>query len=152
MDKRKFMHPIKSFNVSPRLPAALEPLDAIARNLWWTWEPDARKLFRDLDPALWERTNHNPIRMLQLCKQARLVELASDDDYLRLMKSVHEELNAYMARTDTYRRSRQNPICIAYFSAEFGFHESVPNYSGGSTGTAILNSRSTRMVGRKPFA
>ncbi|MBV8099452.1 MAG: DUF3417 domain-containing protein, partial [Verrucomicrobia bacterium] len=40
------MHPIKSFNVSPRLPAALEPLDEIARNLWWTWEPDARKLFR----------------------------------------------------------------------------------------------------------
>jgi starch phosphorylase len=69
--------------------------------------------------------------MLQLCKQARLVELASDDDYLRLMKSVHMKLTAYMARTDTYRRSRPNPICIAYFSAEFGFHESVPNYSGG---------------------
>src|ERR1700760_100384 len=130
-EEKRLMHPIKSFNVSPRLPAALEPLDEIARNLWWTWEPDARKLFRDLDPALWDRTNHNPNRMLQLCKQARLVELASDDDYLRLMKSVHMKLTAYMARTDTYRRSRPNPICIAYFSAEFGFHESVPNYSGG---------------------
>ncbi len=90
MEPKEFMHPIKSFNVSPRLPAELEPLDQLARNLWWTWEPDARKLFRDLDPALWDRTNHNPIRMLQLCKQARLVELASDDDYLRTMKNVHE--------------------------------------------------------------
>src|SRR5258708_38293435 len=69
--------------------------------------------------------------MLRLCKQARLVELASDDDYLRTMKNVHEKLKAYLARTDTYRRSRKDPTCIAYFSAEFGFHESVPNYSGG---------------------
>jgi starch phosphorylase len=131
MKQKELMHSIKSFNVSPRLPAELEPLDQIARNLWWTWEPDARKLFRDLDPALWDRTNHNPIRMLQLCKQARLVELASDDDYLRITKNVHEKLKAYLARPDTYRRSRQSPTCIAYFSAEFGFHESVPNYSGG---------------------
>src|SRR5260370_2319482 len=131
MEPKEFMHPIKSFNVSPRLPAELEPLDQLARNLWWTWEPDARKLFRDLDPALWDRTNHNPIRMLQWCKQARLVELASDDDYLRTMKTVNEKLKPYMARIDTYRRSRKDPTCIAYFSAEFGFHESVPNYSGG---------------------
>ena len=131
VELKRIMHPIKSFNVSPRLPAELEPLDELARNLWWTWEPDARKLFRDLDHALWDRTNHNPIRMLQLCKQARLVELASDDDYLRTIKNVHEKLKAYMARTDTYRRSRKVPTCIAYFSAEFGFHESVPNYSGG---------------------
>ena len=125
------MHPIKSFNVSPRLPVEIEPLDELAGNLWWTWEPDARKLFRDLDPALWDRTNHNPIRMLQLCKQARLLEVAADDDYLRGMKNVYSKFKAYMTRKETYRRSRQNSICIAYFSAEFGFHESVPNYSGG---------------------
>src|SRR5260370_12492171 len=47
------------------------------------------------------------------------------------MKNVHENLKPYMARTDTYRRSRKDPTCIAYFSAEFGFHESIPNYSGG---------------------
>ena len=125
------MQPVRTFNVSPRLPAVLEPLNHLARNLWWTWEPDARKLFRDLNPTLWDQTNHNPIRMLQLSKQGRLEEIASDEDYLRSMRHVHDQFQAYMNRTDTYGKQRTGAPCIAYFSAEFGFHESVPNYSGG---------------------
>jgi glycogen phosphorylase len=125
------MQSVRTFNVSPRLPAVLEPLNDLARNLWWTWEPDARKLFRDLNPTLWDQTNHNPIRMLQLSKQGRLEEIASDEDYLRSMRHVHDQFQAYMNRTDTYGKQRAGAPCIAYFSAEFGFHESVPNYSGG---------------------
>jgi starch phosphorylase len=125
------MQSVRTFNVSPRLPAVLEPLNELARNLWWTWEPDARKLFRDLNPTLWDQTNHNPIRMLQLSKQGRLEEIASDEDYLRRMRHVHEQFQAYMSRTDTYGKQRAGLPCVAYFSAEFGFHESVPNYSGG---------------------
>src|SRR6266481_3098904 len=125
------MQSVRTFNVSPRLPAVLEPLNHLARNLWWTWEPDARKLFRDLNPTLWDQTNHNPIRMLQLSKQGRLEEIASDEDYLRRMRHVHEHFRAYMSRTDTYGKQRAGAPCIAYFSAEFGFHESTPNYSGG---------------------
>jgi starch phosphorylase len=125
------MQPVRTFNVSPRLPEVLEPLNDLARNLWWTWEPDARKLFRDLNPTLWDQTNHNPIRMLQLSRQARLVEIAADEDYVRSMLHVHEQFRAYMSRTDTYGKQRSGAPCIAYFSAEFGFHESVPNYSGG---------------------
>jgi starch phosphorylase len=125
------MQSVRTFNVSPRLPAVLEPLNDLARNLWWTWEPDARKLFRDLNPTLWDQTNHNPIRMLQLSKQGRLEEIASDEDYLRRMRHVHEQFQAYMSRTDTYGKQRAGLPCVAYFSAEFGFHESVPNYSGG---------------------
>jgi glycogen phosphorylase len=125
------MQSVRTFNVSPRLPEVLEPLNDLARNLWWTWEPDARKLFRDLNPTLWDQTNHNPIRMLQLSKQGRLEEIASDEDYLRRMRHVHEQFRAYMSRTDTYGKQRPGTPCIAYFSAEFGFHESVPNYSGG---------------------
>jgi starch phosphorylase len=125
------MQSVRTFNVSPRLPEVLEPLNDLARNLWWTWEPDARKLFRDLNPTLWDQTNHNPIRMLQLSKQGRLEEIASDEDYLRRMRHVHEQFRAYMSRTDTYGKQRAGTPCIAYFSAEFGFHESVPNYSGG---------------------
>jgi glycogen phosphorylase len=125
------MQSVRTFNVSPRLPAVLEPLNDLARNLWWTWEPDARKLFRDLNPTLWDQTNHNPIRMLQLSKQGRLEEIASDEDYLRRMRHVHEQFQAYMRRTDTYGKQRAGAPCVAYFSAEFGFHESVPNYSGG---------------------
>lgn len=129
------MQPIHIFNVTPKLPEALEPLRTLAMNLWWTWQPDARKLFRHLDIDLWHRTNHNPVRMLQLCKQARLEEVAREDDFLLEMSKVYQEFQAYMARPDTYGKLRRSykpghgPI--AYFSAEFGFHESFPNYSGG---------------------
>src|SRR6266852_2546962 len=92
------------YNVIPTLPAVLEPLREMTFNLWWTWEPSARRLFRHLDPDLWNRTNHNPVRMLQL------------------------------ARQDTYGKTGAGAAIkrpVAYFSAEFGFHESIPNYSGG---------------------
>src|SRR6201993_375165 len=125
------MQPVLTFNVSPRLPEILEPLREMAHNLWWTWEPDARRLFRHLDVQLWDRTNHNPIRMLQLSRQARLIELGADDDYIREMRAVYQKFKAYMAGTDTYGKLRATAPRIAYFSAEFGFHESVPNYSGG---------------------
>jgi len=125
------MQPVYTFHVSPRLPETLEPLRELAHNLWWTWEPDARRLFRHLDIELWDRTNHNPVRMLQLSRQARLLELAGDDDYIREMQRVYEKFKSYMARKDTYGKSRTTAPNIAYFSAEFGFHESVPNYSGG---------------------
>ena len=125
------MQPVLTFNVSPRLPEILEPLREMAHNLWWTWEPDARRLFRHLDTQLWDRTNHNPIRMLQLSRQARLLELAADDDYIREMQAVYQKFKTYMGRIDTYGKLRATAPRIAYFSAEFGFHESVPNYSGG---------------------
>src|SRR5438270_2919781 len=123
-----------TYNVIPTLPAALEPLREMVFNLWWTWEPSARRLFRHLDPELWNRTNHNPVRMLQLSRQARLVEVAQDKTFLRELKEVHDAYRAYLAREDTYGktgngRAIKNPV--AYFSAEFGFHESIPNYSGG---------------------
>jgi len=121
-----------TFNVIPTLPAALEPLREMVFNLWWTWEPSARRLFRHLDPELWNRTNHNPVRMLQLSRQARLVEVAQDKNFLRELKEVYDAYRNYLARNDTYGKTGhrfEKPI--AYFSAEFGFHESIPNYSGG---------------------
>src|SRR5436190_642723 len=123
-----------TYNVIPTLPAALEPLREMVFNLWWTWEPCARRLFRHLDPELWNRTNHNAVRMLQLSRQARLIEVAQDKSFLRELKEVHDAFHHYLARSDTYgktgpARTIQKPV--AYFSAEFGFHESVPNYSGG---------------------
>src|SRR3954468_8931986 len=101
------MQPIHTFNVVPKLPAELEPLRELVFNLWWTWEPQARKLFRHLDPELWHKTNHNPLRMLQLCRQARLTEVSLDDDFLREMHGVHHRLRAYMARPDTYGKLRR---------------------------------------------
>ena len=129
------MEPIITYNVIPKLPDSLEPLREMVYNLWWTWEPSARRLFRFLDIPLWDATNHNPLRMLQTCRQARLTEVAGDEHFLKDMHSVHARFRAYMERKDTYGKLRsettplQNPV--AYFSAEYGFHESFPNYSGG---------------------
>ncbi len=123
-----------SYNVVPTLPAALEPLREMSFNVWWTWEPSARRLFRHLDVDLWNRTNHNPVRMLQLSRQARLEELATDKTFLRELKQVHDAFTNYLARKDTYGKTgvgAQLQNAVAYFSAEFGFHESIPNYSGG---------------------
>ena len=128
------MPTFQTYNVTPTLPAALEPLREMSFNLWWTWEPSARRLFRQLDPELWNRTNHNPVRMLQLSRQSRLEELAQDKTFLRELKQVFEGFEKYLGRHDTYGKTGagsgiKNPV--AYFSAEFGFHESIPNYSGG---------------------
>ena len=128
------MQPIHTFNVVPRLPKALEPLRELATNLWWTWEPEARALFRHVDPASWNATNHNPVRLLQLARQSRLDEIAENDDFLREMNGVAERFRAYMKREDTWWKTRKGNALsgpVAYFSAEFGFHESFPNYSGG---------------------
>ena len=128
------MQPLQTFHISPKLPAALEPLRELVYNLWWSWEPRARKLFRDIDSELWDRTNHSPLRMLQLSTQARLSELAEDDDFRREMNATIGRFKTYLARKDTYGAvfaGKTGGDLVAYFSAEFGFHESVPNYSGG---------------------
>src|SRR5437899_3424449 len=128
------MPTFQTYHVTPTLPGALEPLREMSFKLWWTWEPAARRLFRHLDPELWNRTNHNPVRMLQLSRQSRLEEVSQDKAFLRELKEVHDAFRNYLARKDTYGKTGagsaiKNPI--AYFSAEFGFHESIPNYSGG---------------------
>jgi glycogen phosphorylase len=123
-----------TYNVIPNLPPALEPLREMVFNVWWTWEPSARRLFRHLDPDLWHRTNHNPVRMLQLSRQTRLEEVAADEDFRKELKEVHDAFRAYLARKDTYGKTGKGSAIgapVAYFSAEFGFHESIPNYSGG---------------------
>lgn len=124
------MNSLVTFNVIPQLPPSLEPLRELAYNMWWSWEPTARRLFRELDVPLWEETNHNPVRVLQLCRQARLIELSQDDQYLEELKKVISAFHNYLSRKDTYASTRQN-ASIAYFSAEYGLHESFPNYSGG---------------------
>ncbi len=128
------MPTFQTYNVTPTLPSALEPLREMSFNLWWTWEPSARRLFRHLDPELWNRTNHNPVRMLQLSRQSRLEELSQDKAFLRELKEVYDAFKKYLERKDTYGKTGAGSAIrkpVAYFSAEFGFHESIPNYSGG---------------------
>ena len=124
--------PIQTFNIVPKLPPALEPLREIVYNLWWSWEPAARRLFRKMDPELWERTNHNPLRQLQLSRQARLEELARDESFLREVTAVHKQFQAYMARQDTYGRLRAKAAGFQGTRATISWRISPPSSASTS--------------------
>ena len=116
------------------VPTRLAGLQALAMNLAWSWNRDARMLFRDIDEPLWQRLRHNPLLLLQRVDRARLEELAADEAFCMRYDRVmqwHEteksDQHTWYART--YPELRGKPV--AYFCAEFGIHNSVPIYSGG---------------------
>ena len=128
--------PISTFTITPRLPAKLERLRDLAYNLWWAWHMDAIDLFRRLDRDLWETTGHNPVLMLGTVEQEKLERAADDEAFLAHMDRVMGELDRYMrSRTTWYhqqhRSGQNNDLVVAYFSAEFGLTDCIPNYSGG---------------------
>jgi starch phosphorylase len=75
------MQPIRTFNISPSLPARLESLRRLAYNLHWDWNVETKDLFRRLDPDRWESSHHNPVLMLGTINQARLQEAAEDEGF-----------------------------------------------------------------------
>lgn len=116
------------------LPKKLARLGELAYNLWWTWQPEATRLYSQLDRAMWERLNHNPIRMLREIKRARLNEVLKDKDYMNSYRRVFDAFDSYAAQQDTWTHRTQPELAsnpIAYFSMEFGLHEILPIYSGG---------------------
>lgn len=124
---------IRTFTVLPQLPTRLHALQKIAYNLWWCWHLEAVALFRRIDIDLFDKLNHSPIKLLGAVPQERFEELAKDSGFLDNMDRVEEMLDRYM-KAKTWWQSHyaeNNDIQIAYFSAEFGIHESVPVYSGG---------------------
>ncbi len=116
------------------IPKRIGRLRELAYNLWWTWHPEAQDLYSQIDPDLWELVYHNPVRFLREVRQRRLDQAAGNPTYLRQFDSVLKDFDAYMQAADTWC-ARQYPLTqgktIAYFSAEFGLHESLPIYSGG---------------------
>ena len=129
---------IQKFTVVPRLSTRLEPLQAISRNLWWSWNRNAGTLFRRIDLDLWEQCGHNPVALLGSLHPQRLQELEEDEAFLAHMDAVHAELQDYLSRNTWYSRiygGKMN-VQVAYFSAEFALHESLPLYSGGLGGLA----------------
>ncbi|RMH02934.1 MAG: alpha-glucan family phosphorylase, partial [Nitrospirae bacterium] len=110
-----------------------ERLWELASNLWWSWNPTARQVFQALDQTLWRHTQHNPIKQLQEISPARLAQLTEDILFMRQYTAALKAFDDYMTATDhwfgTHYPQIQAPI--AYFSAEFGLHNSIPIYSGG---------------------
>ena len=113
---------------------AHERLSALSRNLWWTWDNDATSLFREIDPIRWRELGHNPVALLHDIPIDKIEERASD-------LALHSRINYAFRRMQEYLQSRHTwgarhagvlrPRPVAYFSAEFGLHESLPIYSGG---------------------
>lgn len=122
----------RTFLVEPILPGPLEPLRRLARNLYWTWNTDAAALFERIDRELWEETERNPVRLLQLVSRERLHELAEDDGFLEHQRRVGEALDAYLSRPPQLElEGLEAGDVIAYFSLEFALAKCLPNYSGG---------------------
>ncbi|MBI3549814.1 MAG: alpha-glucan family phosphorylase [Elusimicrobia bacterium] len=117
----------------PNLPKRIAGLREIAYNLWWSWHPEARSLFKLVDRTLWRETNHNPVRLLKSCNPERLNALSKDPAFLQAYDAVLRDLSNYMKADGTWYKGlgAGDTRPIAYFSAEFGVHNSLPIYSGG---------------------
>ena len=118
------------------VPPALERLVDHAYNLWWSWHAEARGLYLELDPMLWEAVNGNPVLMLHRLAPETLERAAQDETYLRRLRDVAARFDAEIhAPAEQTWIGRRRPFLmdktIAYFSAEFGLNSTLPIYSGG---------------------
>ncbi len=120
------------FNVVPAVPPELRFLEELAHNLWWCWHQSAIELFRRIDPLMWKQSGHNPVRFLNTLPQQRLQELASDNSFLAHLRDVADEYaRPPCDNAREWAGADAGRPCVAYFSLEYGIHESVRIYSGG---------------------
>lgn len=116
----------RDIHVHSVLPAELQPLEEIVHNLWWVWNEDARALFESLDPKEWEKSEKNPVILLQNLQSERTEEIVKDEEMMARIHQVRESFQQYMeVPYDTERPS------IAYFSMEYGLSHVLKIYSGG---------------------
>lgn len=126
----------RTFTAVVNLPPRIVRLRELAYNLWWSWNPEALELFSLLDPELWERMGNNAVRMLETVSPERLSEAAENESYTGLYARVLQRFDAYMeervlSRAAAGLKSIKWSAPVAYFSTEYGIHESLPIYSGG---------------------
>ena len=117
-----------------QLPPEISRLGEFVYNLYWVWVKDSQKLFTEIDSYLWEEVNHNPIKFLREVNQNKLIEIVKDSRYVDYYNEVMGKFDTYMRGENTWTSS--HPEChqektIAYFSSEFGLHETLPIYAGG---------------------
>ena len=118
---------------NPIIPDRLRRLPEIAGDLWWTWNTQAREVFRQIDYSLWRQTAHNPVLMLRNVSQEMLNSAVSDARFLATYDAAVQALDDARSAKDTWWQKRypEVPGPIAYFSAEFALHQSLPIYAGG---------------------
>lgn len=117
------------------LPKRIERLNDLAYNLWWSWNPEAINVFSKIHPVLWDSVSHNPVAFLQQVSRTLLNRVANDKQYLDLYDRVVNNFDSYMGEKETWFVKNYPEVTagqsIAYFSFEFGLHESIPAYAGG---------------------
>ncbi len=112
--------------VKSNLPESLNKLEELAQNIWWSWNSDAKKLFREIDRPIWKEAESNPVQLLNLLNYEKLVALGEDKEFTRKVDHIYDAFKDYMNEpTDSSRPS------IAYFSMEYGLTEVLKIYSGG---------------------
>ncbi len=120
--------------VRPQLPKRIGKLYDISYNLWWSWNTDFLKLFKQIDIDLWENCQKNPIKFLKLVSQDKLEEICKNEDFLKGYDKIVRDFEDYMCTKSTWFSKRypdNSNDLIAYFSAEYGLDETVAIYSGG---------------------
>jgi len=126
------MKNFQTYQVFPNIPDSLSFLETLSRNLWWCWQKDAIELFRRIDPSLWVASARNPIAFLARLPQERFEQLAADEGYLTHLQRVRANFEKLvLAPLDRGQSAFGPQEVVAYFSMEFGIHESLPLFAGG---------------------
>ena len=125
---------LRTFTVLPHLPDRLQALQKLAYNIWWCWNQEAQELFYKLSPRGWQNLFHNAVAVLREVSEYELRVHLQEAGFADQVRAVLREFEAYLADKNTWchqnaAKLHKNPV--AYFSAEFGFHESLPISAGG---------------------
>jgi glycogen phosphorylase/synthase len=116
----------KKILIKPSFPSTFRRLQRLSRNLWWTWNPEAGELFNMIDPLLWEETHHNPIAMLESLTSSEIGKLAESKHFMDKLSEISSRFEIYMDGIAQKPRKQ-----VAYFSMEYGLHDTVQIFSGG---------------------
>ncbi|MER2136644.1 MAG: alpha-glucan family phosphorylase, partial [Arthrobacter sp.] len=126
------MKAIRRFTVRTVLPDSIAPLSRLAGNLRWSWHQPTRDLFNDLDPQIWAKSGHDPVRALGMVSRQTLERISADSGLVDRIRSLDENLEHYLTEPRWYQSLGEDaPRSIAYFSPEYGISAVLPQYSGG---------------------
>lgn len=124
---KRFQQPVwNKVLIKPGIPDRFIGLKRLSRNLWWTWHPEAHDLFRMVNPKLWETLHHNPMALLEALTINQMKELARNEEFVARLDAVYEKFERYMKQASSKPKHQ-----IAYFSMEYGLHDTVQIFSGG---------------------
>jgi len=128
------MYMFNRITVNPQLPTRINRLTEIANNLWWSWNTEFLKIFKEIDIDLWERVDKNPVKFLKLVSQEKLEQAVLNPSILKQYDKIVNDFDGYINSKNTWFSKKypnnKNDL-IAYFSAEYGLDETIPIYSGG---------------------